>query len=99
MIGMAVAEDDRLDVLRRNLHGIHVVEETGAADTRVEEDRARLVAVLHREERGEAMLGDGLRALEGMGAQGQPAGYLVTGHQPVDGVIHDESNLDSIHRR
>ena len=58
VVPVPVAEDDRLDVLRRELEPTHVLHHASGSDARVEEDRPFAPAGRDSHERREARLGD-----------------------------------------
>jgi hypothetical protein len=58
VVPVPVTQDDRLDVLRRELEPTHVLDHAGGSDARVEEDRPFAPAGRDSDESREAWLGD-----------------------------------------
>jgi len=94
MIGVAVAEHDRLNVVQGNVQSLEVVEDVPGVHPRVEEDRPVPVTILRANKGTEAVLGDGPGLVEGVGAKTVPAGNIGARHERVDRVVHDAHDLD-----
>ncbi len=110
---MAVAEDDRFDLLGRELEAAHVADEAAGRQTGVEEDTVVGAVLPHGHQGGEAVLSEGRvqravalreggrshRRLAGHGAAGAaPAlGRALVHHQHVAEVVDQGRDMDRVY--
>jgi hypothetical protein len=76
----AVAEDDGLDVGGIDLQRVQIMEDSSTTDSRVEQDRSRLLALLDPDERREPVLGHGPGTLEQIGSKGKASCHIGARH-------------------
>ena len=96
MVGMAVTEDNGLNLCHIDLQRIHVVEKIPRIETRIKQNRPAFVPSLHTNEDGKPVLSNRLRTFKGIWSQTNTLGYFRAGHQQIDAIIQDDGDLDLV---
>lgn len=94
MVGVAVAQHDRLDVAEIGAERIEVVEDTAPRDAGVEQKPLAAIAVGDLDQRCEPVLRDRKLAPEDVRRERPPLDGALAGHEHVERVVDENRDRD-----